>query len=49
MFHQCHARLCLGVQAGEAGRLMKRAGVNGIPHAFVVDRSGSIVYRCGAQ
>lgn len=34
------------VQSGDAGRLMKRAGVNGIPHAFIVDRSGSIVHRC---
>lgn len=34
------------VQSGAAGRLMKRAGVNGIPHAFIVDRTGNIVYRC---
>ena len=28
---------------------MQRAGVSGIPHAFVVDRSGHIAYRCARQ
>jgi thiol-disulfide isomerase/thioredoxin len=32
-----------------AGQLMKRAGVSGIPHAFVVDRTGKFVYRCGVR
>jgi thiol-disulfide isomerase/thioredoxin len=31
--------------AGSAARLMERARVSGIPHAFVVDRGGLIVYR----
>lgn len=32
--------------SGSAARLMERAGISGIPHAFIVDRGGKIVYRC---
>jgi hypothetical protein len=35
----------IGMQGGTAGQLMKRARVSGIPHAFIVDRAGTIVYR----
>lgn len=34
-------------QGGTAQQLMQRAGVSGIPHAFVVDRTGTIAHRCG--
>ena len=33
-------------RGGTAQQLMQRAGVSGIPHAFVVDRAGTIVHRC---
>ena len=35
-------------QAGSAGQLMKRAKIQGIPHAFIVGRDGKIAYRCVA-
>lgn len=31
-------------QAGSAGQLMKRAKIQGIPHAFIVGRDGKIAY-----
>lgn len=34
--------------SGDVGRLMSRANVTGIPHAFVVGRDGKILYRCAA-
>lgn len=36
-------------QAGSAGQLMKRAKIQGIPHAFIVGRDGKIAYRCGDE